>query len=88
MNLTYYGISMNVAKFGGNIFVNFAASSLVETIAIVFCGLVINRIGRKKVFSSAMILSGVTCGCTIFTSLYAGECEFPLNMYSRGGSRI
>ncbi|XP_052075510.1 solute carrier family 22 member 5-like [Mytilus californianus] len=36
LNLVYYGISMNVAKFGGDLFVNYAASSSAELLAILF----------------------------------------------------
>lgn len=71
--MTYYGISMNVAKFSGDVFVNFAASSSAEFVAIIFCWIVTDRVGRKGLFSSAMILGGVTCICTIFTSLYADK---------------
>ncbi|XP_063422629.1 organic cation transporter protein-like isoform X1 [Mytilus trossulus] len=71
--MTYYGISMNVAKFSGDVFVNFAASSSAEFFGIIFCWLVTDRVGRKGLFCTAMILGGVTCICTIFTSLYADK---------------
>lgn len=73
LNLTYYGISMNVAKFGGNIFVNFAISSLAEVVGIIVCVIIGDRLGRKYLFCSNMILAGITCICTIFTSLYADD---------------
>lgn len=75
LNLIYYGISMNVAKFGGDLFVNYAASSSAELLAILFCWYTTNKIGRKKLFCTVMILGGVTCTSTIFTYLYANECE-------------
>lgn len=73
LNLTYYGISMNVAKFGGNIYVNFAISSLAEMIGTILCVLIGDRWGRKYPFCSTMIVGGITCICTIFTSLYADD---------------
>ena len=79
MNLTYYGISMNVAKFGGNIFVNFAISSLTEIVGIIVCVLIGDRLGRKYLYCSNMILGGITCICTIFTLLYADDCKYIYN---------
>ncbi|CAC5365075.1 SLC22A4_5 [Mytilus coruscus] len=73
LSLTYYGISMNVAKFDGNIYVNFGISSTVETVACFFCLLGPDRFGRKVFFCSSMVIGGLTCFCTIFTSLYASE---------------
>ncbi|XP_076106169.1 organic cation transporter protein-like [Mytilus galloprovincialis] len=75
LNLVYYGISMNVAKFGGDLFVNYAASSSAELLAILFCWYTTNKIGRKKLFCTVMILGGVTCTSTIFTYLYANESQ-------------
>ncbi|XP_063424896.1 organic cation transporter protein-like isoform X2 [Mytilus trossulus] len=73
LSLTYYGISMNVAKFDGNIYVNFGISSTVETVACFFCLLGPDRFGRKVFFCSSMVIGGLTCFCTIFPSLYASE---------------
>lgn len=73
VNLTYYGISMNVAKFSGNIFVNFAVSSTVETVACLFCMMGPERFGRKKFLCISMLIGGSTCLCTIFTTLYSDE---------------
>ena len=67
---------MNVAKFGGDLFVNYAAISSAELLAIFFCWLTVNRFGRKKLFCSAMILGGVMCLCTIFTYLYGEKCKY------------
>lgn len=79
--MTYYGISMNVAKFSGDVFVNFAASSSAEFFGIIFCWLITDRVGRKGLFCTAMILGGVTCICTIFTSLYADKCKLTCSLY-------
>ena len=76
LNLTYYGISMNVAKFGGNIFVNFGISSLTAIVGITVCVMIGDRLGRKYLYCSNMILGGIACICTIFTSLYADDCKY------------
>ena len=79
MNLTFYGISMNIAKFGGNIFVNFAISSLTEIVGIIICVMIGDRLGRKYLFCSNMILAGIICICTIFTSLYGDDCKYTVD---------
>ena len=61
---------MNVAKFSGNIFVNFAVSSTVETVACLFCMMGPKRFGRKKFLCISMLIGGSTCLCTIFTTLF------------------
>ena len=70
---------MNVAKFGGNIFVNFAISSLAEIVGLLVCVMLVDRLGRKYLFCSSMILSGITCICTIFTSLYGDDCKYAVD---------
>ena len=70
---------MNIAKFGGNIFVNFAISSLAAMAGLIVCAMIVDRLGRKYLFCSNMILSGITCLCTIFTSLYADDCKYTVD---------
>ena len=82
VNLTYYGISMNVAKFSGNIFVNFAVSSTVETVACLFCMMGPKRFGRKKFLCISMLIGGSTCLCTIFTTLFSDECKYDTSWFN------
>jgi OCT family organic cation transporter-like MFS transporter 4/5 len=70
---------MNIAKFGGNIFVNFAISSLAAMAGLIVCVMIVDRLGRKYLFCSNMILSGITCICTIFTSLYGDDCKYTVD---------
>ena len=74
--MTYYGITLNIGKFGGNIFINSAISSLVEVIALIFCMVFTDRIGHTRLYCPLMILGGVSCLCTIFTSLYAADRKY------------
>jgi MFS family permease len=61
---------------GGNIFINSAISSLVEVIALIFCMVFTDRIGHTRLYCPLMILGGVSCLCTIFTSLYAADRKY------------
>jgi hypothetical protein len=38
-----------------------------------------DRLGRKYLFCSNMILAGIICICTIFTSLYADDCKYTVD---------
>ena len=49
VTMVYYGISMSMTVLGGNIFVNFIASALVEILGYVVCILITNHWGRKPV---------------------------------------
>ncbi|VDI73517.1 MFS transporter, putative metabolite transport protein [Mytilus galloprovincialis] len=71
VNLTYYGISLNIGILGGNIYINFAISTLMELLGVTFSLITLNRFGRKKMHCISLLIGGTSCLCTIFTSLYA-----------------
>lgn len=73
--MIYYGISMNTGDLGGNVYINYAVSTIVETFAVVLCYYLTERFPRKSIYCPAMIVGGVACLCTIFTSLYGNECK-------------
>jgi len=72
--MVYYGLGLNVGNLDGDIYVNFAINSSMEVAAYILCLLTLNRVGRKFVHAGTMILGGVACLCTIFTTLYADKC--------------
>jgi hypothetical protein len=41
--------------------------------------MIVDRLGRKYLFCSSMILSGITCICTISTSLYGDDCKYTVD---------
>lgn len=73
VNLTYYGIGLNIGILGGNIYVNFALSTVMELIGVTFPLLTLNKFGRKKMHVTSLLIGGTACLSTIFTSLYASE---------------
>ena len=73
--MIYYGISMNVGDLGGNVYINYALSTTVETAAVILCFFA-DYFPRKKLYCASMIIGGVACLCTIFTSLFAAKCKF------------
>ncbi|CAC5389096.1 SLC22A4_5 [Mytilus coruscus] len=72
ISLIYYGISMNTGDLGGNVYVNYAISTTAETVAVILCFFA-DKLPRKKIYCTAMIVGGTACLCTIFTSMYTSE---------------
>lgn len=56
---TYYGLSWHVANLGGNDYINFLISGLVEVPAYTFLIFTLNRWGRKIILCGCMLVSGV-----------------------------
>jgi len=72
--MVYYGLSLNVGNLGGDIYVNFAINSGVEAAAYTMCLLTLNRLGRKRLHIGSLMLGGVACLCTIFTTQFGDQC--------------
>ncbi|XP_013411039.1 organic cation transporter protein isoform X2 [Lingula anatina] len=70
VSMVYYGLSLNSGNLGGDIFLNFFLSGLVEFPAYCFC-FCIDKVGRKGPHVFGMLLGGSACLCTIFVALYA-----------------
>ncbi|KAJ8682745.1 hypothetical protein QAD02_018537 [Eretmocerus hayati] len=62
----YYGLSWNSSTLGGNEYVNFVISGLVEVPAYTFLIVTLNRWGRKVILCGCMIASGVALVATVF----------------------
>lgn len=78
VSMVYYGLSLNSGYLYGGVHLNFFLSVVVEFIAYAMCFPLLDRIGRKALHSSCMIVGGVACCCTIFTVLFLSE-----GMYSK-----
>ncbi|XP_060551325.1 organic cation transporter protein-like [Ruditapes philippinarum] len=73
VSMVYYGLSLNTGNLGGNFYLNFTISGLVEFPAYTLCILLLDRIGRKWLHFIAMVAGGVACVSTVFTTIYGGE---------------
>lgn len=87
VSMGYYGLSLNTGNLSGDFYINFLLSGLAEFPAYTLCLLLLDRIGRRKLHVSCMILGGVACICTIFTMLYAGEGRAIWNVSQAGTQR-
>ncbi|KAK3098565.1 hypothetical protein FSP39_020715 [Pinctada imbricata] len=70
VSMVYYGLSLNSGNLAGDFYLNFFLSGVVEFPAYTLCLVLLDRIGRKKLHASCMILGGLACVSTIFPVLY------------------
>ncbi|XP_033740178.1 organic cation transporter protein-like [Pecten maximus] len=71
--MTFYGLSMNTGNIGGDFYLNFMLLGLMDFPSSLLLLLLLNRIGRKKMHCTSMIVGGVSCLSTLFTTTYGGE---------------
>lgn len=73
VSMTYYGLSLNTGNLGGDFYMNFFISGLVEFPAYTLAILFLDRIGRKVCHMLSMVIGGGCCLVTIFTIIYGGD---------------
>ncbi|CAG2100137.1 unnamed protein product [Medioppia subpectinata] len=61
----YYGISLNMGDFGGNFYISFLLSGLMELPANLLTPLFLRYIGRRKLYAIFMIITGASCVAVI-----------------------
>ena len=67
----YFGLTLNIADFGGNRFINFSLTGLVEIPAYFIAWFVPQRIGRIWTYSGSFLASAVPFLC--ITAIPSGE---------------
>ena len=64
--MVYQGLIMRVGIAGGNVYIDFLISGLVEFPAAFLILITIERIGRRLPFAAANIVAGAACVITAF----------------------
>ena len=82
VSLLYLGLSLNVGNLGGDIYLNFAFSAVVEVVAYTIAIPCIVCMGRKKFHCTCMIIGGVTLLLTILPELYGEKCKLTNVVFS------
>ena len=75
MSLLYYGLSLNVGNLGGDIYLNFAFSAVVEAVAYSISIPGVFYMGRKKFHCTCMLIGGVILLMTIIPEIYGNTCK-------------
>uniref|UniRef100_A0A146LK24 Organic cation transporter protein n=2 Tax=Lygus hesperus TaxID=30085 RepID=A0A146LK24_LYGHE len=68
----YYGLVLNVSKWGGNVYADSVISAAVELPAIGLSILILLKMGRRLPLCIATVLAGVACLLTIFVKSDGG----------------
>lgn len=71
--MTYYGLSLNTGNLGGDFYMNFFLTGLVEFPAYTLAILFLDKIGRKICHMLSMVIGGGCCLATIFSIIYGGD---------------
>ncbi|XP_059145647.1 organic cation transporter protein-like [Physella acuta] len=61
VTLLYYGITLNVGSLGGDIYLNFAVSAVVEALGYAAASFTLPRWGRKRFYCFSMIVGSLAC---------------------------
>ena len=64
-SLAYYGLSLNIGEFGGNLYVTFFIVCAMDVPANVFALLAAVKLGRRFSVSWALALGGILLLCTL-----------------------
>jgi OCT family organic cation transporter-like MFS transporter 4/5 len=64
-SFVYYGISLNIGDFGGNLFLSFLIAGIIEFPSYLFPVLAFRYIGRRTLTAALMYGSGLACFGTI-----------------------
>ncbi|KAG5681826.1 hypothetical protein PVAND_011234 [Polypedilum vanderplanki] len=72
-SIAYYGLSLSTGKLGGNPFFNLFIMSLVEIPSYIAVILLLDRLGRRSITSSFMIVGGLACIIAVFMAQKSPE---------------
>ncbi|KAI8481418.1 hypothetical protein Bbelb_408530 [Branchiostoma belcheri] len=76
LNMVYYGLSLNTSALGGDDYISFFFSGLVEFPALLMSIVVIEKWGRRAPHVMFMVVGDLACICTTFVP----SDLFPLTM--------
>lgn len=77
VSFIYYGITMNIGRFSGNLYSNYAISVTAEILGYSMCFL-LDRTGRKPLHLVVLFGSSVACFLTLVPLLLLDECKCSL----------
>lgn len=80
VSMMYYGVTMHAGNMGGDFYLNFFLLAVVEFPAYSLAIFLLDRIGRKKLHCSFMVLGGLACLSTIFPVLFGDKSIQPLTL--------
>ena len=71
--MVFYGLALNLGNLGGDLYLNYFISSLVEFIAYTISVIAILKMNRRTFHCSCMMLGGIACVVTLFPAMFGKE---------------
>nr|XP_022332246.1 organic cation transporter protein-like [Crassostrea virginica] len=68
----YYGLTLHIGKLGGNLYVNFTVSCVMEFAGYFLC-IFMDRTGRKPMHLTVMFLSGISCLVSVLPLMFGND---------------
>ncbi|WAR09452.1 ORCT-like protein, partial [Mya arenaria] len=68
--MTYFGLALNSDNLAGNLYLNFGLSAAVEIPAYFLVIYLVDRIGRRWLFTGSMLVGGLACASTVLAIEY------------------
>ena len=72
--LVYYGITLNLGKFGADLYVSFSLSVAAEALGYAAV-LLMDMIGHKRLLMTALAATGASCIVSVFPVMFADKCN-------------
>jgi hypothetical protein len=76
----YYGLTINIGKFGGNLYSNTAVSITAELLGYLMC-FFLDKTGRKPLHLGVLFGSSVACFLSLIPILLLDECKYMMFQY-------
>eukprot|EP00105_Crassostrea_gigas_P042357 XP_019926505.1 PREDICTED: organic cation transporter protein-like [Crassostrea gigas] len=68
----YYGLTLNIGKLGGNLYINFTVAAVMEFLGNLLC-LLMDKTGRKAMHLSLIFLTGAACLSSAIPVLFGNK---------------
>ena len=73
--MVFYGLALNLRNLGGDLYLNYSISCLVEFAAYTICLVAILRINRRAFHCTSMVVGGIACILTLFPAIFGKDCK-------------
>ncbi|XP_012946344.1 organic cation transporter protein [Aplysia californica] len=73
ISMTYYGLTLNVSNMGGNIFLNFFLTVIVDFVASTTTGLLAEKFSRKRFHITVLTIGGCACAASFIPVITGGN---------------
>lgn len=74
--MVFYGLALNLGNLGGDLYLNYLISGLVEFVAYTIGFVAIRYTNRRTFHCASMMFGGIACVVTLFPAIFGKEGMF------------